>query len=677
MITAYNIHPYIPYIKEIFPSSLKNHLKISNSQKENQTKQNVVSTIQNLLKVKYNRFQCSWVLSILNSKLLRKKFSIKSQDLQTLYTLVTNLNGQFGFDEKHFKKMFLPNIRTSSWSYAINRITLSFWLKKSHSIWNNISTPNSLSYKHSILLGNFVNLILELNKLRKTISYKKTLTNWSKIISKIINVFFEVPVQHKKFFFKLTSIWKKIISEGINLFYLHKISIDTLLERFFKQSSLLFTKNHFMSGRINILNLNHITCTPFKMICIIGCNQDQKKKNKINIFDKISKKNNNNYKNIFFDTIMLAKKYLFFSYLKTITDGKKIYLLSNLQDILFYLSNRFDNLYKIYPKNKNQLKTSYSKYLKPQTIKKKIKNTLTNKCIQLTELINFWKNPISYFFKHTLNIKINKNFEKQLPKEELFDLNPLDKYKINKQMLHLALLKKQNKTLFQKYKLRNKLPQSNVGKILWRKEEKKIYLLSKKINQIRHFPHKIKINLKLKKYHLSGLIKEINTCGLIHWSVSKIKYTHIIATWIEHIIHCILYTPQKSILLGINNSIIEFSPLTPKKAQKYLKMYIQGYLDGTKKPILVLKSGMMWLYSVYVKKNNTFKKDQSDLNVAKKNFFKIWTDNSFYKGENSNIYVQKLIPEMNSVIMKKICNTAKYWFLPVLKNTNLKKNHII
>nr|WP_269772951.1 exodeoxyribonuclease V subunit gamma [Buchnera aphidicola] len=697
LITSNNISPYLFYINQIFYSLLPNNSYFYNPD-ENILKKNILLIIKKILKIKKNRFEYSWVLSLLDEKLLRKKFSIKSSDIKILYKIISDLNVRFGFDAKHFKKISIPNINTYSWSYAINRIITGFWLQKKYSILNNISVYNVSSNERNILLGNFINLINKLNKLRKKILNKKLLKNWLNIIPQIIKEFFYIPLKYKIFFFKLENIWKKIILNGIIINYKKKISIDCLLKQFFQYNFSLYKTNTFMSGYINIMNFNKIRIIPFKMICIIGCDQENLSLyTQTNILNLINQKIYQNNKNIFFETVLSTQKYLFCSYTKNIKTEKKNYPSKYITDILYYIKKNFyitnKNKYnkkkihilkQVYINNKNKLNYSYlinynvEKFSKEKKDIKKYKkiNFIIKKNIPITELINFWKNPIQYFFKKNLNIYILNNIKNQLSEDELFHIPSLDKYIIKNKILKYYLLKKNTKSLFKKFQLKNQLPHDHIGKILWKEEEKKIYLLSNQINKIKNSPKEISFNLKIKKYKLSGKIKEINKLNLIHWCTNKINFKEIISLWIEHLVFCILKKSSKSILLGINNTNIKFSYLTKIKAEKYLKKYIQGYLDGLKKPLLILKSGIIWLQSIYMKKFNIIKNDKYNINIAKKNFLKEWNGNSFYKGEKKNIYIKKLIPKINPIIIKKICRTCEYWLLPIFKNTNIRKYHI-
>ncbi|ABJ90743.1 exodeoxyribonuclease V subunit gamma [Buchnera aphidicola] len=697
LITASNIDIYIPYIQKIFNFSQNKNLLIKKTGKEEEKKKEILLTIKDLLNIKNNYFKPFWILSLLNIKILRKKFSIKNRDIKTLGKLISHLNIAFGFNKKHYKEFSIPDLKTYSWEYAIKRITSGFIFNNKNTIYNNIYTYNISNDKKNILLGNFINFIKQLNKLRKKIYKKKKIEKWINIISIIIKNFFYIEKKDKKFFFLLKNIWKKNIFYGIKINFLKKISIEFFINEFFKNHSLLYKKNQFLSGNIKLINLNKINLIPFKVICILGCTQEKISLfNNQDILNLIEKKNKNN-ENIFLKTIFLTKKYLFLSYIKNNYIQNKYYPSKFILDIIFYIKNNFyyfkkkekkkiqkkNFLNKIYKKNKNNIINSLfskekKKIIKTKKNQKKYKkiNITIQKKIKIKKLINFWKNPIEYFFKNTLKVNIKNYEENMFIEDEYFSIKPLNKYKINSLILKNMLLNKKTDYHIKEFQLKNKLPQEKIAKILWYEKIKKINILSNQIKKIRKFPKNIHIYYKFKKYYLSGKIKEVNKLNLIQWNVNKIKFKDIITTWIQHIIYCAFEKPKKSILLSTNNKKIEFLSIKKKIAKKYLKKYIQGFIDGHKKPILILNSGIHWLHTIFLKKENVLKINKYNLNLAKKNFLKIWNGSNFFLGEKKNIFIKKIIPILNKNLIKKICNSCKYWILPIFKNTNIKKYHL-
>nr|WP_269456672.1 exodeoxyribonuclease V subunit gamma [Buchnera aphidicola] len=697
LITAINIKKYIPYINYFFQYQKNNYTFFNTKNKNPSYKKRIFLIIKKLLNIKNNRFQHSWILSILDIPCIRKKFSIHSKDLSTIYSWMLKLGIYWGFDIKHLNNMSLPKIEQYTWNYAIKKITSGIFFKKENYSWNNIF-PYSVSYTRGrILLGNFIDFILCLQKLYKFISTKKKLKSWLKVIPNILKNFFQIPDQQKKFFQKLKENWYNIIIHGIKENYSDQISINELIREFFKRKAYRSKNPNFILGTLNCIKLNKVKNIPFKMICILDCTQNffSKKKNALNLINN----NNiyNNTQNIFLETIMSAKNYLYCSYaiqkIKKENNKSSSIFIDNLQSYIqknfYYIKKnknknikKYKNILKYvfynplkdseYQKNKIDKKSnsttikniSYCKK-KNSNVKKKIKYYISKK-IKLKNLIKFWQNPINYFFYKTLKIKINSEIKTILLKNEVFSVNLIEKYKINKKILSLLLSQKKTKKLFLKYQQLGKIPYGNIGKIFWKKQKNQIKKLILLINKKRKEPKTIKFKLKIKEYKLFGKLPEVNQSGLIRWTVMKINHQNTFSLWLEHLVSCALNHKKKSILLSIDNKILKFSSIKKSKALLYLKKYIQGYRTGLKKPIFLLKSGINWLTYHYTKKNSNLEK------IARKKFLETWHGNFLINGEKNNIYIQKILPIMNEKYINKICKICKYWYLPVLKYHTIK-----
>lgn len=703
LITAVNIKKYIPYINNIFQYKKDNYLFLNKKKIDRTFEKKIFLKIKNLLKIKNNYFQYSWILSLLDLSLIRKKFSIKSTDIPVIYSLILKLGVYWGFDLKHLKNMSLPKIEKYTWDYAVKKIISGIFFKVDNYSWNNIF-PYNLSYDQgNILLGNFIELILYLKKLYKNISTNKKLKSWLKLIPNIIKNFFQVPNKYKLFFNQLKRHWKNIIIHGINNHYPKKISIDTLMSEFFKKNILNKNNFNFMSGTLNYFELNKIKNIPFKMICMLGCHQEilSEKKNILNLIQK-NKYNQyslatDDHQKIFLNIIMSAKNYLYYSYISQKIDNnyKKntpqfIYtILSYIQKNFYYNRNEQNNtirkdhniLHYILYNYKNNINTDKKKNkknplnqdLKDSSVhKEKNKNTqgkinfFISKEIKLKKLIQFWKDPIKYFFNKTLKININPYAKNILLDNEIFSVDFIEKYKIKKKILSILLKRKKTKELFCYYKEKGKIPYGSLGKIFWKKQKEKVKKLANKINTKRNLSKKIKINLIFKKHQLTGKLSEINHYGLIRWTVTKINYYNTIALWLEHLVYCTLGYNKKSTLFSINGKMLKFTFLKKSKAREYLNRYIHGYRTGIKKPILFLKSGLNWLTYNYIKNKLNIKK------TSCKKFLETWNGSFQYPGEKDNIFIKKIIPALNKKDIQKICNTCKYWYQPILKHQKIK-----
>ncbi|CUR53269.1 RecBCD enzyme subunit RecC [Buchnera aphidicola (Tuberolachnus salignus)] len=702
LITSLHIKKYFFYINTIFSSNLiKNSFLIYKKNKKFKTQENILFTLKNLLKLPLQEFKYHWVLNLLDLSLIRKKFFIKNNEISKLYALFENIGKYWGFDNEHFKKMSLPNLPFHSWEYFIKRIVVGLFLNTEYGIWSKILPYDVSTIQGRELLGKFINFLYILNNWRKILSKKYMLKNWIKILKKFVNEIFNITFKWKKFFYLICQNFFKNIKMGIFLNYKKKISINFLLKEKFLNLSTIKNYQNFFTGTINFGDLCTSHMLPFKIICILGCQKlienNLNKKNFLTLFQynkniKYDIYKNLKHRNFFFNSVMSAKNILYLSYNIKKKLKKKPIFIEELRKIIknnFYIlkkEKKTSILKKIFFSEKN---TSYLQFKKNIFFKKKKDKNLNFNCLKksicvkkyytnilyIKDFIQFWKNPIKYFFKNSLKLNFNIHQKNDSHLEEPFLLNSLQKFFINEKTLN-ALINKKKIPQFENYQKKSVLPNSEIGKIYWKLEQKKINKLFQKIKKKIKKEKKIKIKYLYNKTYLQGTLKNIYNTQIIRWTHTILQPKHIISVWLEHLIYCTMGYRKNSLLYSLKSEILEFKILNSEKAKKYLNQYIQGYYTGIKKPILLLKSGIFWLeflYSHFKKKKYNKKKIYIQ---AEKNFFSIWNNNIIFPGEKKDLYIEKIIPHLTSNIFKKIKKTSIYWWSPILKYTQFIKKKL-
>ncbi|WP_343155079.1 hypothetical protein RJU59_01745 [Buchnera aphidicola (Kurisakia onigurumii)] len=291
------------------------------------------------------------------------------------------------------------------------------------------------------------------------------------------------------------------------------------------------------------------------------------------------------------------------------------------------------------------------------------------KKIFLSELINFWKNPIVFFLKKKFNLIYN-NYPKYYSSQELFLLNKLDIYKINKKIFYILLKNRKLKKSYLHNKIFNVVKKNNFEKFLLEKQINEIKEFYKKIYNIDNFSKIKKKNIKIKKYNLQGDFHENTKYGLLKFKPYIVNIYDEIKLWLQHIIYCYFGNTKNSYLIGLKKSFCGFHNINQKTAEKYIKKYITGYLNGLKKPILINKSSINWFTTIYDTKKKKINKNK--LNKGKKKFMQIWNGNNFVVGEKKNLHIKKLIPKLTEKKIDILCNNTKIWLTPIYKNKIIK-----
>ncbi|CAL4324475.1 RecBCD enzyme subunit RecC [Buchnera aphidicola (Eriosoma grossulariae)] len=718
IVLSIDINIYVPFIHAIFNSAPKNYFipfTIANSciSKKN----TIFYTFEKLLNIANSIFENEEILSYLSLPILLEQFKINLEELKILKKWIKNTNIKIGFDKQHLNQILNINTNYNSWNFGIDRMLLNYAINNKKFIWKNTVPYNEINYERSELISKLNQFIILLNKWRKILSIPKTLKKWLPLLSEIIEDFFPIKYLQNKEILFLKKIWNNIISNGLKSHFEKKITITILQSMIANQLNKKENYSNLFSGKVNFCNINLLENIPFQVIYLIGINEDVYPRkidsisfNLIKKFPKIGDKNHRLYDHyIFLNYLLNAQKYFYISCInlkqQNINNISSSILIEQLINCVTnhfqlidqnYITNQYfnkinDNKKKIinhlyhfdnipYGEQDNFKKQHFNQnfknqncnitYIQKQTEKKtdqKLFIIKSNK-IDIINFIQFWKNPIKFLFFNLLKIK-TKIINKKECNIDYFSINSKNIYCIKQKLLDYLVYNKNIKTLYEFYKKSGILPYGNFGQYIWDQIKKEMIEIYKMIFKLRNQPEKKIINIKINQYQLYNYeLKEIHKIGLIRWKPHVINIQDKMSLWIEHLIYCFLNGEGNSYIFGNKKSNWVYSNLSSKKAFDYLEKYIKGYLIGINQPLMLTQSGFEWIKSQYDKKNKIIFNNETKNKMSKKKFFNEWNGNINKNGEKDNIFIRKIITEINKNDFINLCNIAKQWFLPILKN---------
>lgn len=710
VVTSFSLDTYISSINLIFKSTdNKKTIPFFIAKKSSKTTEIMLWSFKKILNLSNSRFENEEILELLDVPEIAEKFNFSEEEIKILYHWIEETNIRWGINEKHKNYLLFPKNKQNTWFYGIEKLLLSYAMNDTEKIWNGVLSCSFINGSRSELIGKLISFIKILEKWQKKLSKLQYLKYWRSLYSDLVSDFFQNNTKIEKSIQIIQKKWIEIIDDSLSSNYLKKISINILKKIFFYK---YYDNNHeiFLPGVVNFCYPDSVCYIPFKVICMIGTDHTSiPKTNYLDNFNLLKKypligdiNLYQKYSYLFVQSLSCAEKYFYISYIGySVKDESKVHPSILVDQLLNYITLNFcfigdQNL--SYKENSKKITKYLCKKHKKQflyetkniesfiqdNIKNDFKHTEknishknllkknTDNEINLKDLINFWKHPIRYFYNSHLKIKIRQKKQK-INTTETFLVNPLNSFKIKNKLLDYIINNKNITKLYQHYLLSGKLPYHFFGEIFWIKNIKEMKLIANKVMQYRIEKEEKKINLNIEKYQIYGVLSEIQSTGLLRWKTSSIRYSDRIALWLEHLIYSILGGCGKSKIIGYKSQIWSFSSLNSHRAHSYLLEYIKGYIKGMKEPLFLTKSGASWLDQVYDERNNCIKNDYCTKIKAYKKLLYTWKGDNYTEGEQEDYYLKKTITISNKKNIKKICESAEKWLIPILKNKDRKK----
>ncbi|AMA64895.1 RecBCD enzyme subunit RecC [Candidatus Arsenophonus lipoptenae] len=716
IVMVSDINKYMPYIKAVFNNVSANHsipFSIS-AYKIEHGDYSILQTFILLLNLPNIRFTGEEIFTFLEIPALARKFSIYENELPLLKRWINESGICWGLNNEHISMLDLPITEQNTWSFGLNRMMLGYVMHNNIGTWNNISPYNECTGLSAKLVGHLAVFIDYLSNWKNILNKKKKLSEWLPIGQIILNDFFEINENIESIFIFILKQWKKIINTGILAKYEDMVSISIIrneLEKSFNDEKI---KQRLFNDKISICNLTSMHSIPFKVVCLLGLNDQIYPRSIPTLnFDLITDNpqlGDQNYRDndyfLFLEALNSASQIFYLSYIGyNINDNQENNPSVLINELLDYISQNFClegdehlNIDFSSFKIKKHLVTKHTRvpfsiknYLSNsihqsystawlQTAKKKGKKQILfcksslmpieqySNEISLEQLISFYRHPIKYFFQKRLKVYFF-NKEVHLPENEPFIVDNLEKYKINEQLMKAMINEESIENLLTIVRATGKLPVKYFGQIYWEKQIKDMQPL---VNKIKINYHKV-INKPfiikfLENTYLHGQLSNLQQNGIIRYRPAILTINDGLSLWIEHLIFCLIIGVGESYYWGKNNSEWCFNSIDKCQAKLYLQQLINGYKEGMNSPLALFnKSSWKWLISCYNKKNNTFD-FKSDKILSKANMYLIQSIQGTHNqpGEIQDSYINRAFSIIDNNLLKKIKENAITYLFPMI-----------
>lgn len=716
IVMAPDIEIYSPFIKAVFDSQTDRALRIPYSISDlSAVRESLfIDTFISVLSLKESRLEATRIHDLLGSFWIRQKFGLDISDINIIQKWIKDTNIKWGMDDKHRVEKGLPGHYENTWKAGMKRILLGYAMTGSgRKMFSGILPYDNIEGENAKTAGRFIEFLNAVFECMKQLAIPKSLTRWRDYLHEILCVFF-MHDDNVTFEIKiLEEIFDDFLDDEKLSGFDDKIELEVIRSYILSRLEKKYFGAGFLSYGVTFCSALPMRSIPFRIICLIGMNNDDFPRNNFHHgFDLMAKEprpldrsRRNDDKYLFLEAIVSAREKLYISYIgqdvRDNTEHLPSVLVCELFDYIqkgFYIKNKkiYDHVLKKHrlqgysidyfslqsglfsysKENYEACKTLYSLPDKKKasffittgfpSVRQKEADIDSETLLDIEQLSVFFKNPAKYILENRLGIFFR---EKTLSTDdtENFQINSLENYLMGSDMVKDRIFGNEEGDLFTVYKAMGKLPHGSAGSVSYRKMKVDASFFADTVKRFcdGRKEKKLDINLDVHGITLSGSMNGIYGDERIDFSYAKKKAKDILKAWIYHVLFCAL-RGKKSFFI-FKDKVLEFGRVENSVA--VLEDLINLYEQGMRMPLCFFpESSFEYAFNLLVKNRS----EQNSLRLAQKR----WEGNVYINGESEDPYYRRCFGELSLLeepLVKEFKIISEKIFSPVFSHC---KEHI-
>ena len=691
LVMTPDIENYTPFIQAVFdvPEDEEKRIPYSIADRTVLNESPVIRAFNSLLGFCGSRFGISQVLSFLEISPVRSRFDFNKNDMALIEKWVTDTGIKWGIDAGHRGTMTLPELDENTWRFGLRQLLLGYAMKsRREKTFLGIYPYDELEGEVSLIMGRFVHFAEKLFDVALMLEKPRPAVEWTALLNVILDEFF-LPEPHLEKDFQmirraLDGLKEVSLAAGVG----ENVGLDIIRQHL----ANLFGKQGFgfgfLEGGVTFCAMVPMRSIPFKVICLIGINNDayprQTRSPGFDLIAKTPRKGDRSRRNddryLFLESILSARQVLYISYVgQSRIDNSTIPPAVPVSGLMEYIDENYET--KDAPIRHHLVKThrlqafnsdyfnSGGELFSYSEENKKVSEDLTGKektsprfipqsdvnhkggireniChevlqeVDLEDFMRFFSNPSEYFINHRLGFYFDKT-PSLLEEREVFRLDPLDKYFMEKELIDAVLDQRRPMDVIDVFRAAGRLPHGKVGKIVFNN------MVREATDFAEHVLSFLKdkpadpaiIDMPINGIRLTGGIEGFDGSRTVMYRNATIKAKDLLRLWISHLaINCIddgSTGPYASIFVGRdgagNISVIEARP--EETCFDILGRLIEHYKKGLESPLHFFPETSMHFAKQVATGNKTRKE-------ALQGAIKKWDGSDYSPGESDNPYYE-------------------------------------
>lgn len=633
LVMTPDIESYAPYISAVFEGCQDPRLKIPYrlADRSVRTEGRLIEVFLKILSLREGRFTQTQILDLLESPPIQKQLKINEEDLATIRGWIEGTQIRWGLDGEDRVKRGLPKFSENTWAVGLDRLLLGYALTaKENHLFGEILPYDDIEGTQSRLLGPWLEFLHQLFQQVNRLEQPRTLAQWSDELLRLIQQFFSCEENDEAEFQILQKTLFDLREYQSLTGFDQEIDLKTI--RSYLSAHLTEKGFHsgFLSGGVTFCTLLPMRSIPFRIIALIGMgdNQFPRRDHPVSFnlmaqhprWGDPSKREEDRY--LFLEAVLCAREQLYLSYVgQSQKDNSPLPPSGVVSELLDLIEQSF-----IQPGQKildqivtyHRLQAFSSSYFKPegplfsyavenyQALKSRLlapsnirraflsqplpeptEQTKAWKTVRIEQLIQFLTHPAKFFLSQRLGLSFEK-FATTNEEREPFEVQGLDKYHLEQEMLQKRLQGLSFADYYPLVKARGILPPGLMGKITYQQLSQGLDDFAKKIQpySLEGELAPLRLDLELDGFRLLGEIDSLYPAGLLHYRYAQLKGKDLLRIWLEHLVINALAEPGypcSSFLLSLDKHY-SFQPVV-MESRNILKNILAFYAQGWRCPL--------------------------------------------------------------------------------------------
>ncbi|MGP4123713.1 MAG: exodeoxyribonuclease V subunit gamma [Sodalis sp. (in: enterobacteria)] len=707
IVMVADIDRYTPAIQAVFGNaSGERYLPFAISDRQTQHFHPVLPAFLRLLELPRSRFTAEQVLALLEVSALAARFAINEQGLQLLRLWVAESGIRWGLDNDTLRELMLPTTGQHTWQFGLTRMLLGYAMDSESGDWQGILPYDEASGLIAGLVGQLAEFLMRLRQWRDRLALPRSLAAWLGCAREIIEDFFAPDTEAEAALAWLENQWRQVLRCGLQVGYDQLVPVTLLQDELAARLEHGRVSQRFLAYPINFCTLMPMRSIPFRVVCLLGMNDGVYPRTLSSVgFDLMeqqprrgdrSRRDDDRY--LFLEALLSAQQRLYISFIgRSIQDNTPRYpsvLVSELSDYVaqsFHLPGdehadaessadrvrthlwQYHSRMPFAPENflpGSEIQSFADEWLpaacaegKPQPDFVAPLTTLRCEALALDKLLRFYRHPVRAWFLQRLGVSFCQK-PLELAADEPFVIDGLTRYQLNTRLVNKLIEGESTDRLFRQVRAAGLLPHGAFGELYWARQCQEMTALSEQVRRWR-LPktHSLKVSLKFDDMTFSGWLLQVQANGLLRWRPGMLSERDGLLLWLEHLVYCAMGGEGESRMFGTRGEW-RFAPLNACQAKEFLLSLVSGYCQGMASPLLLLhRSGGAWLSHCYDPVTQSIDCAEGRQWHARDKLIKAWHGNRYVPGEGQDLYVQRLMLQLEEEHIKAIISAAECYLL--------------